>query len=306
MNRRVLAWLLKGDVSIEFQARRDLLGEERPDLQRRITTEGWGSRFLGHQNPDGSWGRGFYQPKWTSSHYTLLDLRHLEPGPHHPAIRESLQQIATRKGGDGGIRHSVTIDESDVCVSGMYLNYACYFAQPQENLHSIVDFILHQQMPDGGFNCRKNRAGARHSSVHSTLSVLEGILQYSLGGYGYRLRELQDVAEEAREFLLLHRLFKSDRTGHVIHPSFLKLSFPPRWKYNILRSLDYFRRAGVQWDDRMSDALQVLIKKRHSDGRWRLQAAHPGAVHFRMEEVGRPSRWNTLIALRVLQTYKHE
>lgn len=300
----VLAWLLAGDVSIRYQVYRDLLGQERPELQHRIAREGWGARFLSHRNPDGSWGRGFYQPKWTSSHYTLLDLKTLGLPPSNPAARESVAKIAReRKADDGGMNPAATIKESDVCVNGMFLSYACYFGLAQRELESVVDFVLSQQMADGGFNCRSNREGARHSSLHSTISILEGIAAYERAGYAYRCAELRSVAADSREFILRHRLFKSDHTGEVIHRDFLKLAFPPRWKYSILRALDYFASVAAPRDARMDDALEVIRTKRTRDGRWRLQAAHPGVVHFTMEEIRAPSRWNTLLALRVLKAY---
>jgi hypothetical protein len=300
----ILEWLIAGDVSIQYQARRDLLGDDRARLRARIAREGWGARFLAQRNPDGSWGRGFYQPKWTSTHYTLLDLKTLAIAPDHPVVRESVHRIALEdKAADGGICPAKSAGVSDVCVCGMYLNYASYFGEPVASLRSIVDFILDQRMGDGGFNCLRNTIGARHSSLHSTLSVAEGILEYGRNGYRYRRRELEKAAAESREFMLQHRLFRSDHTGAVIRQDFLRLSFPPRWKYNILRALDYFRAAAAPWDDRMADAMAVVIAKRRDDGRWPLQAAHPGRVHFRMERPGEPSRWNTLLALRVLDTY---
>lgn len=309
MNDSVINWLLDGDVSIQYQTRRDLLGESPSSrrmrsLRARIATDGWGARFLACRNPEGHWGRAFYQPKWTSSNYTLCDLKALSLAPNHAQVRESIHKIALEeKGPDGGINSSGTITSSDVCINGMFLEYACYFGEPQESLVSAVDFVLSQRMGDGGFNCRLNRSGARHSSMHTTILTLEGIQEYLRNGYSYRSDELSTAAEASREFLLRHRLFKSDRTGEVIRDEFLRLSFPPRWKYNILRALDHFRAAGAPWDERMRDALDVVLQKRRADGRWPLQAAHPGAVHFKMEESRQPSRWNTLIALRILRAY---
>ncbi len=301
---KLILWLLAGDVSIQYQTRRDLLDEHRPELRARIAAEGWGARYLAGRKRDGSWGRGFYQPKWTSSHYTLLDLKTLEVSPDHPLIRESVHTIALEnKGRDGGINPAKTTQQSDVCVSGMFLNYAAYFGEPEAYLHSIVDFLLAQQMADGGFNCESNQHGAVHSSLHTSLSVIEGILQYARSDYSYRLGELEQAAAETREFILQHRLFLSDHSGQIIRKDFLKLSFPPRWKYNILRTLDYFRAAKTPWDPRMKPAVDVLLKKRRADGSWPLQAAHPGRVHFEMEPAGKPSRWNTLLALRVLRFY---
>jgi hypothetical protein len=131
---------------------------------------------------------------------------------------------------------------------------------------------------------------------------LEGIQEYIANGYDYRRLELDRMAAEAREFILQHRLFLSDRTGEIIDKRFLMLSYPSRWRYDILRALDYFRAAGIEYDSRMQPALGVLLKKRRKDGTWPVQAKHPGQVHFDMEKTGSPSRWNTLRALRVLQT----
>ena len=303
----IIAWLLEGDVSIQYQVYRDLLSGKREDLRNRISTEGWGAKFLSKRRSDGHWGRKFYQPKWTSSHYTLLDLRNLCVSPDNPIIRESVDMIAAHeKGPDGGINPAGSVLESDVCMNGMFLNYASYFNTDQEKLKSIVDFILSQCMIDGGFNCRSNRSGAVHSSLHSTLSVLEGITEYEFNDYTYRLDELKKAEKSSKEFILLHQLYLSDRTGEIIRKDFLRLSYPGRWKYDILRALDYFCYSGTERDDRIKPAIEVLIRKKRKDNRWSLQAKHPGQIHFEMEKAGKPSRWNTLRALRVLKHFEFE
>ncbi|MCV3272073.1 hypothetical protein [Roseobacter sinensis] len=299
-----IPWLLAGDPAIQYQTHRDLLGVDRPDIRARIATEGWGAAFLAARHADGSWGEGFYRPKWTCTHYTLLDLRLLGLAPDHPQARDSIRRLlADGKGPDGGLLCAPEDRASDVCVNGMVLNYASYFRTPETLLRSVVDALLAQHMPDGGFNCRSNRSGARHSSLHSTLSVLEGIQSYQAGGYGYRQKALQETAAQARDFVLQHRFYKSDRTGRIIRDDFLRLSVPPRWCYNILRGLDHFREAGAPYDARMGDALEVLVSKRRRDGRWPVQAARPGQTHVRMEHPRKASRWVTLMALRVLGTY---
>lgn len=302
--RAVIDWLLAGDPAIAYQAKRDLLGETDPAMQGRIATEGWGARFLKARGADGVWGQRFYQPKWISSHYTLLDLRTLEVPPDNPLVRASIRKIVVEeKKPDGGVGPGRSIPASDVCVNGMFLNYAAYFGAPEADLRSVVDFIIDQRMQDGGFNCYKNTIGAQHSSLHSSLSVAEGIQTYADRGYSYRLRELKSAGDASREFMLRHRLFRSQRTGEIISPQFLRLCFPPRWRFNILRALDHFRAARAPRDERLGDALEVLVSKRRPDGRWTLAAAHPGQVHFKMEEAGQPSRWNTLLALRVLRAF---
>ena len=296
-----LAWLLEGDVSIQYQAHRDLLGVDRPRLQQRIEREGWGAKFLSCRNADGHWGRKFYQPKWTSTHYTLLDLKNLAISPRNKLIRETLALVfENEKGADGGINPAGSVKVSDVCINGMVLNYGCWFGVQENELRSIVDFLLEERMDDGGFNCYSNRSGAVHSSLHSTLSVAEGILEYRENGYTYRLRELEKAEKNCREFMLMHRLFRSDRTGNVIKSAFLQLHYPPRWYYDILRALDYFQAAKVKYDKRMEDAIGIILEKKTADGLWKLPAHHPGQVHFEMEKAGKPSRWNTLRVLRVL------
>ncbi len=302
---QLIAWLLEGDVAVQYQIQRDLLASEQPLLRDRIATEGWGAQFLGFRKKEGHWGRAFYQPKWISTHYTLLDLKHLGISPTIHAIKESIAFVLqNHKGEDGGINPSGTIKQSDVCINGMFLNYASYFGIRESGLISIVDFLIAAQMPDGGFNCQSNRKGAVHSSLHSTISVLEGFLEYTANGYSYRAPELNQIEIEAREFILQHKLFRSDRTGEIIDKRMLMLSYPSRWRYDILRALDYFQFAGVKYDRRMKDALDVLKKKRRKDNKWPLQAKHPGQVHFEMEKSREPSRWNTLRALRVLKHFE--
>ena len=303
--QQIIKWLLKGDLSIQYQVYRDLLGIDKKELQDRIETEGWGRRFLSKRRAYGHWGRGFYQTKWISTHYTLLDLRNLCISPQCSIPAESIElTLDTCLAEDGGIRLGPsTATHSDVCVNAMFLNYASYFRTAETRLEPVVDSILNEIMPDGGFNCRTTRSGAHHSSLHTTISVLEGLTEFQKAGYKYRKTDIKKAISSAEEFILLHQLYISDRTGKIIKKEFLRLPYPSRWKYDILRALDYFRYAGADWDDRMIKAIEVLNKKRNKNGTWNVQAAHPGQVHFIMERAGKPSRWNTLRAIRVLRHF---
>jgi len=304
--KQIIEWLLGGDVSIQYQVYRDMLGTVRKDIQEKIANEGWGKQFLSKRNSNGHWGDRFYQPKWISSHYTLLDLRNICISPENETVKETIELILeTCQADDGGIRLGPSTSiHSDVCVNGMFLNYASYFNTEEKKLCSIVDSILDEIMPDGGFNCITSRGGARHSSLHSTISVLEGFSEFQKAGYTYQKKDIESAKQSAEEFILVHRLFLSDRTGKIINKDFLKLTYPSRWKYDILRSLDYFQYADIKWDERMEAAISVILKKRNNNGTWNIQAAHPGQVHFVMEKAGTPSRWNTLRALRVLEHFK--
>lgn len=296
--QEIFKWLEGGDVSIRYQGYRDLLDKKDANLQKRIESEGWGRAFLDRRLPSGHWGSKFYYPKWTSTHYTLLDLKNLSISPDNSLIRETIDMLLeTHKGPEGGML------PSDMCIDGMFLNYSSYFMAQEEKLKSIVDYILSQKMADGGFNCRLARSGAKHSSMHTTISVLEGINEYLINGYAYRANDMREALGSGKEFLLQHKLFLSDRTGEVIDKNFLKLPYPSRWKYDILRGLDLFVSSGSPWDDRLAPAIEVLLNKRTPDGRWKVNAKYQGVIHFEMEKAGRVSRINTLRALRVLLLY---
>ncbi len=263
----VLQWLLKGDVSIQFQAKRDLFDKEVKNLQFRIDKEGWGAAFLSKRNKNGHWGRKFYQPKWTSTHYTLLDLKNLCIRPDVPEIQSTLAMVFNEcKSPDGSILPIGKEKISDVCVNGMFLNYASYFNAKEVDLKSVIDFIIDQHMSDGGFNCESNRRKPVHSSLHTTLSVLEGFAEYRRNEYAYRSNEIRLLETRAREFILMHQFFLSDRTGDIINKNFLRFVYPPRWRYDILRCLDYFQSINHTWDERMRAAIDTLIRKRHKDG----------------------------------------
>jgi hypothetical protein len=299
-------WLQAGDPSIAYQTQRDLLGLPERTLRpvrRRIALEGWGKSFLDRQGPDGHWGRGPYQPKWICTHYTLMDLKNLGIDPENVQCRKAVQLLLSiKKGRDGGINYARTVEYSDVCINGMILNMAAYFAPDAAELAGLIDYLLGRQLKDGGWNC-EYYAGATHSSVHSTIGVLEGLSQYKRADLEYRREAAERAIGHGIDFLLRHRLFKSEGTGMPIDPVMLQFSYPCRWKYDVLRALELLAVEGTGYDERMADGMELLLRKRRSDGKWPLQRRHPGQTHFEMEEAGRPSRWNTLRALKVLARF---
>lgn len=303
----VINWLLQGDVAIQYQTTRDILHGKKEiifELQKRIAKTGWGAHFLSKQKIDGHWGITFYQPKWTSTHYTLLDLKTIGLHPDNTQAQKSTEMVLQKPlANNGGINLSVSLKESDVCVNGMILNYGSYFLPKHKRLPQLIDYLLDVQMADGGWNCQYQRVGTTHSSVHSTLSVLEGLLEFRTSCGNYRVEQIKGAEKKAIEFLLAHNLYQSHRTGKTIDERFLRLSFPGRWRYDILRCLDYLHRAAVPYDQRMQKALDVLVNKCDKNGKWPLQEKHKGVVHFDMEITGKPSRWNTLRALRVLNHF---
>jgi hypothetical protein len=181
----------------------------------------------------------------------------------------------------------------------MVFGQLSYFRHDDPRIETLLGYILSEQMKDGGWNCQRPE-GARHSSLHTTLSVLEGLREYVAAG-GRRAGAAESAAARAREFLLAYRLFKSHTTGRVVAGEMTRFHFPPQWHYDVLRGLDYFQSVRTPRDARLEDALELVLSRRGADGRWTLSRGYPGEVHFQMEAPARPSRWNTLRALRVLK-----
>lgn len=294
-----VAWLLSGDLAVQFQTHRDLLGVERADLQNRIEGEGDAGAILA-THAEG-WGPGFYEPKWTCPHYSLLELRDLGlPGDNPVCAHRVTVALERHKAGDGGFNPADSVKASDVCMNGMFLAFACHFGAKAADLESIVDFVLGQQMADGGFNCRANRSRARTSSVHSTTSVLDGLAEYVRDGYAYRAEDVSAAVGTATESLLARHLYQRRTTGEPIRAEFTRLHHPARWHFDVLRGLDVLRTTGLAYDERLDDAVDVLRRRRRADGRWSAAAHYPGQTHVAYPAAGQPNRWITLRALRVL------
>jgi hypothetical protein len=303
----ILQWLLQGDPAIRWQTQRDLTGASNKKVlqeQELVAKKGWGARLLSLQEPSGGWGGGIYSPKWTSTTYTMVLLRDLGLPPKHPQALKACALLLD-KGfyEDGGINFGSYHKHSETCITGMILSILGYFQLPDDRIHRLVEHLLEQQMKDGGWNCQSYR-GATHSSFHTTILALEGLREYEKT-YPENAEKVRRPQKKAREFLLIHRLFRSHRTGEIVHPAMTRFSFPPRWHYDVLRALDYFQEVGAHKDKRLEDAIQIIRKKQKKDGRWVLQNRYPGRTHFEMEKVGEPSRWNTLRALRILKWWEN-
>jgi hypothetical protein len=293
-------WLLDADPSIRWQVMRDLLDEPAAAVaaeRARVGREGWGARLLDLQSPDGNWGGGNdYSPKWVSTTYTLLLLRHLGLDPASPQARTAVERVRVRPFG-GTVKRPFFSYRGEPCITGMILALAAYFGETDDE---VVDWLFGEQLADGGWNCRTEDGSVR-SSFHTTISVVEGLLEYErLTGSS----EAEEARHRAEEYLLARRLMFRLGDGEVVDRRWLLFSFPPRWHYDVLRGLDHLADAGGRPDPRCEEAVELVESKRRRDGRWNLQNHHAGKEWFTMEDgSGKPSRWNTLRALRVLRWY---
>jgi hypothetical protein len=316
-DRAVIQWLLDAgaDPAIRWQVLRDLTGaapEEVAAERARVATAGWGARLLALQGTDGTWGGTAWNQGWDSTMHVLTLLRELGLEPASAAARRAVGRVRERVrwmgwDGDGTWRGEDFVGnpffagEVEPCINGQVAASGAYFGCVAD-IQRIIGLLLAEQLPDGGWNCEAER-GSTRSSFNTTICVLEALLEYQLAG-GERSAEVREARLRGQEYLLERRLLRRKSTGEVIDPAFTRLAFPPWWHYDVLRALDYLRRAGVTPDARLAEAIALVAAKRDGDGRWPLDLQHPGRMPIALDEgEGRPSRWNTLRALRVLDWY---
>src|SRR2546421_448319 len=185
--------------------------------------------------------------------------------------------------------------EVEPCINGRTIETGAYFSV---DVSPVVARILTERLTDGGWNCEAENGSVR-SSFDTTINVLDGLLEFerTTGGSA----AVREARRSGQEYLLERGLFRRRSTGEIVNPAYLDFAFPYYWHYDVLRVLDYFRHSGAEPDPRMAEAVAVVRSKQQPEGRWLLDHRHPRRVHFALEDgVGRPSRWNTLPALRGL------
>jgi hypothetical protein len=312
LKRSVIRWLLDSDPSIRWQVMRDLTGAPAHEVaaeRSRVATEGWGARLLALQGADGRWGGAAWNPGWNSTMHVLWLLRHLGLDPASAEARRAVGIVHDHVTWQGSgppecDDNPYFAGEVEPCINGQVATAGAYFGQ---DVQRIIDRLLGEQLSDGGWNCEAPN-GSTRSSFNTTICVLEALLEYERATGGSP--EVTEARGGGQEYLLERRLFRRRSTGEVIErdrkggADWTRFAFPTWWHYDVLRGLEYLRSAGVTPDERVAEAIELVLSKQDSDGRWRLETRYPGVMPVEMDEgEGRPSRWNTLHALRVLDWY---
>lgn len=310
--RSVMLWLLDSDPSIRWQVMRDLIGAPADDVageRARVATEGAGARLLALQGADGRWGGAAWNRGWNSTMHILMLLRDMGLDPASDQARRAVGLVRDRvtwKGCgpqecDG---NPFFAGEIEPCINGQVGAVGAYFGQ---DVRGIIDRLITEQLPDGGWNCEAAN-GSTRSSFNTTICVLEALLEHELRAGSSP--EVTAARLRGQEYILERRLFRRRSTGEVIErdrkggAAWTRFAFPTWWHYDVLRGLEYLRRAGVAPDERVAEAIDLVASKRDGDGRWLLEIRYPGEMPVETDDgEGRPSRWNTLRALRVLDWY---
>jgi hypothetical protein len=295
-----IKWLLDSDPAIRWQVMRDLTDEAPGRIaaeRSRVATEGWGARLLARQSVRGTWGGRRENQGLLITFNSLVVLKDLGLDPHSRQARRMVdrvnRQLIFRYHGD----RPFFTGETEPCINGRILGLGAYFKQPNQ---ALAGQLLREQLEDGGWNCEAPRS--RRSSFHTTICVLEGLLEYERAGP--RSAAVTRARRRAESYLLERGLLRSLQSGEIIDKRWLRFAFPTFWHYDVLRGLDYLRNAGLKPDSRLREAMAIVMERRHQNGRWPLNRMHPEYIPLQMEtETGSASRWITLRALRVLRWY---
>jgi len=316
--KSVIQWLLDSDPSIRWQVMQDLIGAPADEVaaeRAKVATEGWGAGLLAMQGADGSWAGTAWNHGWDSTMHVLTLLREMGLDPMSNEARHAVELVRDRVRwmgwdwdgtwrGKDFVGNPFFAGEVEPCINGQVMASGAYFGQ---DCQRILDRLLGEQLSDGGWNCEAEN-GSTRSSFNTTICVLEALLEYELAG------GINAAVTEARlrgqDYLLERRLLHRKSTGEVIErdregsTSFTRFAFPTWWHYDVLRGLEYLRRANVVPNERVAEAIDLVVSKRDGDGRWSLETRYPGDMPVEMDDgEGQPSRWITLRALRVLNWY---
>ena len=300
MNDPVFTWLLDSDPSIRWQVMRDLADMPAPVVaaeRARVATAGSGATLLDQQRPDGQWGDGVARPFWWSNIYTLVFLCDLGIDPANDRVRAAIDRVRDNVTWGPEFGDSPFFEgEVEPCINGRVVTIGAYFGVRTDRL---VDRLLSEQLADGGWNCEAERGSVR-SSFHTTLCVLEGLLAFEQACGA--APAVSGARARAHEYLLERHLLRRLSTGEIIDEAWTQLAFPPLWRYDVLRALEYFRSAELMADPRVDEAVAIVRGRRQTDGRWLLDVRHHDTLYEEIAgEVGAPNRWVTLRALRVLR-----
>ncbi|WP_048000633.1 hypothetical protein [Lactiplantibacillus herbarum] len=299
-NVGIISWLCSGDEVLRYLTEKYLLGQK---VKQR--NKGYIQCYFDLFDENTSeWGGGIYSPLWTSSHYTLLELKYMEADYTH-----CYYQLGAQKVLDGLWFNKGKVSTSryqDTCVSAMLVSILVYGRFDDTRINEIVDYLLAHQMTDGGWNCAwdSTTRKSKRSSFNTTICVLECFADYQKYGYDYRLKEIKNVIQRGQAYLLSRHLMYSLNTHKLAHPEFDQFFYPPRYKYDSFRALEYFVDSAISYDNRMYEAL-ALITDQLDDGRIRTGKKHGGKTHFRLEKT-KFGRFNTYRALKILKAYDYE
>ena len=345
LEENAFKWLLSQDhPGIRYWTLRDLLGASENDpeassYRKQIPSYGPVGEVLSEQHPNGYWAEpeDCYWPKWQATVWPLILLAEMGMPGNHPKIRSAVEYYLSVAMSQDKSWPPPDYPEGDLtgyrllwepCVTGNMARTLAQFGYREDpRVREMFDWLIRTQLPDGGWNCEPGPWGkdVHHSSFMSTI---EPLWAFSALDPSHWPRGGKEAVARGCEFLLMHRLYKSDHSFKIINEEWTKLHFPMFYLYDILHGLRVLTALGYGRDERTSDARELLLSKRLPDGTWPLEAtflqsirsnlvkdktsgnwrlvrgeriADVPAIYERLGNVGSSSPWVTLNALRTLE-----
>jgi len=307
-------WLLESDnPSVRYLTLRDIVGcsgTEMIEAKEEIRTDSRVLRIFRKQKQEGYWEDASqpYYPKYKGTYWQVMILSQLGLDKSDERVRKACEFIFQFQLDEGGFssfekprteqkirEHEMSCLTGNVAASLIRLGY-----EDDERVTKALEWLVEVQNRDGGWLCPYWEAHIKdkHSCFMGTIAPLDAFSEMPNEKMS---SEMESAIDDGVEFLLMHRLFMADHHQfNIINKSWLKLSFP-NFSYDILRGLSVVTKLGYFKDERIKDAFEVLLRKQGSDGRWILESSPVGRMHATLEQKGKPSKWITFKALKVIK-----
>lgn len=314
---QVQDWLLgKDQPSVRYHALVDLVGRDERDPEVKaarsaIPRVGWAHEMLRSQKPKGyweaheprtvrEWVRFLRFPTFGSSIWKGMVLADLGLTAADTRIRRFADLVFEYK---LHLSSEVNLFTEEVCIVGNVARMLTRFGYGEDRrVRKLYDWMIEDQREDGGWNCAAGEPG--------TLDCWEALAAFAAVPGPKRSAATDRAIASGAEFYLERKLFQEGRR----YAPWFRFHYPTHYYYDILVGLDVLTELGYAGDPRLGPALEMLRDKRRSDGTWLLDRVHPDegptgprgpsarkVRPFALERAGRPSKWITLTALRVLK-----
>lgn len=346
MKDKPLSWLLDPkDSFIRYQTLVDVLGRQRDSKEavealRLIHSHPIFKRIMSGQSKDGYWPRKETcdTPRFKGALWALTHLGEMAVVPDPRIKRECERFLDLHQAENGAFTYRSKLSGEEPypepCLTGNMARTLIVLGYNDDaRVKKAIDWLPSAQLEDGGWNCDYPEFEGKTVRHSSFMSTIEPLWAYSEIPKQRWTRNMKRSIERSAEFLLMHRLYKADHhEWNPMNHTFTTLHFPMYFFYDVLHGLRILTKLGYADDERLKDAVHLILSKRRPDGKWVLESdwfnrpsettrwlsRKPGekppvatdpwgnsiakATKFDLETVGEPSKWITLNCYRALRT----
>lgn len=321
LNDDPLRWLMEPDLDnpgVRYFALRDVLGRSEDDSEVRqaradIMRQGPVPAILDAQHPDGYWVKpgGGYSPSYRATLWQIIFLAELGADPSDERVQRGCEYLLSHNmAANGGFSMSQRPVPSGVvhCLNGepLYALLRLGYAQ-DPRVKTALDWQVRAITGQGqvryyksgtsgpGFACAYNLGQPCAWGATKAMKALKAVPQ------DQRTSEIQRAIEAGTEFLLSRDLSVADYPfTERVNATWFKFGFPLSYRSDVLETTAVLAELGYGDDPRLENARHFILGKQDSQGRWKMEKTLNGKMWADIEEKGKPSKWITLRALRVL------